>query len=126
MVGQRPLKPLIGVRIPVPQPNNYATIKDMKKQIVVIHGGDTFETHGQYMDSLRNYEINIERYKTDKDDWKKPLRKKLGDGYEVILPIMPNKTNAQFEEWKIWMGKLTPFLNDNVILIGHSLGMILG
>ena len=42
----------------------------MKKQIVVIHGGDTFETYEQYLNFLKNYEINIEKYKTDIDDWK--------------------------------------------------------
>ena len=94
----------------------------MKKQILVIHGGDTFETYEQYLNFLRKHEINIERYKTEKDDWKPWLRKELGTNYEVILPIMPNKTNAIFEEWKIWMEKLIPFLNNGVILIGHSMG----
>ena len=35
---------------------------------------------------------------------------------------MPNKENARFEEWKIWFEKMTPFLKDGVVLIGHSLG----
>lgn len=94
----------------------------MKKQIIVIHGGDTFETYDKYLTFLRNYEINIERYKTNKDDWKPWLREKLGDEYEVILPIMPNKTNAVFSEWKLWFEKLIPFLDDGVVLVGHSLG----
>ncbi len=94
----------------------------LKKQVVIIHGGDTFETYGRYLDFLRNYKIDIERYKTSKDDWKPGLRQKLGEGYEVILPAMPNKTNARFKEWKLWFGKLIPFLNDGVILMGHSLG----
>ena len=94
----------------------------MKKQILVIHGGDTFETYEEYLNFLRKYEINIERYKTEKDDWKPWLRKELGTNYEVILPTMPNKTNARFEEWKIWIEKLIPLLNDSVILIGHSMG----
>ncbi len=94
----------------------------MKKQIVVIHGGDTFATQEEYLNFLRNYEINIERYKIDKDDWKPWLREALGEEYEVILPKMPNKFNARFEEWKLWFEKLIPFLNDEVILIGHSLG----
>jgi len=94
----------------------------MKKQIVVIHGGDTFETQEEYLKFLHNYEINIERYKTGVDDWKPWLREVLEDEYEVILPTMPNKTNASFEEWKIWFEKFIPFLNDDVILIGHSLG----
>jgi len=94
----------------------------MKKQVVVIHGGDTFETYEEYLNFLRSYEIDIERYKSDKSDWKPWLRQKLGSNYEVILPIMPNKTNAQFSEWKLWFEKFIPFLHDNVILIGHSLG----
>ena len=73
----------------------------MKKQIVVISGGDTFETYGEYLDFLRNYEIDIERYKSSRTDWKPWLRGKLGNNYEVIQPIMPNKNNAQFNEWKL-------------------------
>lgn len=94
----------------------------MKKQVVVIHGGDTFENYEEYIKFLRDCKINIERYKTLKDDWKPWLRKKLGEKYEVILPIMPNKTNARFEEWKIWFEKIIPFFSDEIILIGHSLG----
>ncbi len=94
----------------------------MKKQIVIIHGGDTFETQEAYLNFLKNYEINFERYKTSNDDWKPALRQALGDDYEVILPVMPNKTNARYEEWELWFGKIVPFLNDEIILIGHSLG----
>ena len=94
----------------------------MKKQVVVIHGGDTFETYEEYLNFLRGYEIDIERYKSDKSDWKPWLRQRLGGNYEVILPTMPNKTNARFDEWEIWFEKLVPFLHDGVILVGHSLG----
>lgn len=94
----------------------------MKKQVLVISGGDTFETYKEYLDYLRNYKIDIERYKLDKHDWKPWLRQALEDNYEVILPVMPNRSNAQYKEWKIWFEKLIPFLSGGVILIGHSLG----
>lgn len=94
----------------------------MKKQIVIIHGGDTFRTNEEYLDFLKNYQIDIERYKTNKDDWKRWLRDELVGDYEVILPVMPNKTNARYEEWKLWMDKIVPLLNDEIILIGHSMG----
>ncbi len=71
----------------------------MKKQVVVIHGGDTFESYEEYLNFLRKYEIDIERYKRDLGDWKQSLRPKLGEDYEVIIPVMPNKSNAQFEEF---------------------------
>ncbi|MES3005060.1 MAG: alpha/beta hydrolase [Patescibacteria group bacterium] len=96
----------------------------MTKQIVVIHGGDTFETYDKYLEFLNDFEINLEWYKTSKNDWKPWLRERLGSEYEVILPQMPNKTNAQYEEWSLWFEKLIPFLNDEVILIGHSLGAV--
>jgi predicted alpha/beta hydrolase family esterase len=94
----------------------------MKKQIVVIHGGDSFKTYDEYITFLNNFDIDIERYKSSKNDWKPWLRERLGENYEVILPIMPNKTNAVFSEWKLWLEKIIPFLNNEVILIGHSLG----
>ena len=96
----------------------------MKKQVIVIHGGDTFETYDEYLDFLRGYKIDIERYRNGKEDWKPWLRKKLGGDYEVIQPIMPNKNNAQFSEWKLWFEKFVPFLNNEIILIGHSLGAV--
>lgn len=94
----------------------------MKKQIVVIHGGDTFETENDYLKFLNDFQIDIERYKTSKNDWKPWLREMLGEDFEVILPAMPNKTSAKFSEWKLWFEKIVPFLNEEVILIGHSLG----
>ncbi|MBX4181306.1 alpha/beta hydrolase [Candidatus Parcubacteria bacterium] len=96
----------------------------MKKQIVIIHGGGTFATYEDYLNFLRSYEINIERYKTDKDDWKPWVRRMLQENYEVITPHMPNKTNARYEEWKLWFEKFFPYINDGVILIGHSQGGI--
>jgi predicted alpha/beta hydrolase family esterase len=37
---------------------------------------------------------------------------------------MPSKRNAKYIEWKIWFEKFFPFLKDDIILIGHSLGAI--
>lgn len=94
----------------------------MKQQVLIIGGGDTFKTYEEYIDSLKSFEIDIERFKSDKTDWKPWLRKNLGEEYEVIIPQMPNKTNAQYLEWKIWFEKILNKLNKKVILIGHSLG----
>lgn len=33
---------------------------------------------------------------------------------------MPNSNNAQYIEWKIWFERLASFLDDDVILAGHS------
>ncbi len=93
----------------------------MSKQIVFIHGGDSFDSYEEYIDFLQNFEIDIERFKPRKR-WREWLINELGDDYECLTPDMPNKWNAQFSEWKLWFEKLLPFLHDGVILLGHSLG----
>lgn len=95
----------------------------MKKQVIVIHGGDTFDTYDEYLSFLRNIKIDSIDYFKGKD-WKQSLQEKLGDDFEVILLRMPNSVNARYEEWKIWFEKLFPFLTEEVILAGHSLGGI--
>jgi hypothetical protein len=92
----------------------------MKKQIVLIHGGETFETYEAYLNYLENKEVNFPPIK--KVDWKNNLEKNLGVDFEVILPEMPSKYNAKYLEWKIWFERLVPFFDKEVVLAGHSLG----
>jgi predicted alpha/beta hydrolase family esterase len=91
------------------------------KQVVAIHGGDAFATHEEYLQFLKDFKIDDPNLAKGKG-WKNTLQEALGAGYQVILPRMPNPTNAKYEEWKIWFEKYTPYLNDGVLLIGHSLG----
>ncbi|MFH1838331.1 MAG: alpha/beta hydrolase [Candidatus Kuenenbacteria bacterium] len=95
----------------------------MKKQIIVIHGGATFDTHEDYIFYLKNEEINLERLKSHKN-WKDTLATELGSDYEILTPQMPNKTNARYKEWKLWFERIVKLLNNEIILIGHSLGGI--
>lgn len=92
----------------------------MKQQVLVLHGGDTFATKEVYLNFLQNISINFK--KMTRFGWKENLRTDLGGSFEVILPAMPNKTDARYEEWVIMFEKLIPFLRDGVILVGHSLG----
>ncbi len=95
----------------------------MKKQVVVIHGGDTFDTYDDYFAFLKNFAIESLDYFLKKG-WKSGLPLALGAGYEVIAPQMPSRYNAKYSEWKVWFEKVVPFINDGVILVGHSLGGI--
>ncbi|MBN2198049.1 alpha/beta hydrolase [Candidatus Wolfebacteria bacterium] len=94
----------------------------MKKQIFVIHGGDTFITYEKYLSFLKNLQFDFERFKISKNNWKTNLPENLGDDFEVIAPRMPNSNNAKYLEWKIWFEKIIPYLEPEIILIGHSLG----
>ena len=94
----------------------------MKKQIIVIHGGDAFGAYKEYLAFLKNYEFSFEGLKTK--GWKDTLGEKIGKNFEMILPKMPNSMNAKYNEWEIMFDKLRPFLKNNLTLIGHSLGGI--
>lgn len=93
----------------------------MKKQVVIIHGGTTFDTYEEYFDYIGSYELTLE--KLTRTDWKDSLGSQLPD-FEIIYPKMPNARNARYSEWKIWFEKLLPILSANVVLVGHSLGGI--
>lgn len=92
----------------------------MKQQILVIHGGDAFATYEEYIEFLKEFEIDP--YMNRMGGWRSNLEQALGDKYEVFLPQMPNYFNVKHIEWKIWFEKYFPFLRDGVILIGHSFG----
>ncbi len=94
----------------------------MKKQIVVIHGGNAFETYEEYLQNLQTKYVSLEKLRFK--DWKRNLGEKLGEEFDVIFPQMPNSQNARYLEWKIWFERFIPLLNDTVIFIGHSLGGI--
>ncbi len=74
----------------------------MKKQAVLIHGGDTFENYEDYINFLKNFEIPDLSYFKDDKNWKGSLGEKLGEDYEVLSPSMPSKINSKYSEWKIW------------------------
>ena len=90
------------------------------KQIVIIHGGDSFSSYEEYLENLQAAEINYERLLPAKR-WKDEIIEVFKDA-EILTPTMPNSSNAQFEEWKIWFEKIIPFFQNDTRLIGHSLG----
>lgn len=94
----------------------------MKQQVVVIHGGDAFEKYEDYLAYLKSSEISLEKLKSK--GWKSNLAEDLGSDFDVILPRMPNSLNARYMEWKIWFEKIVPLLEENILLVGHSMGGI--
>ncbi len=93
----------------------------MQKTVLVIHGGDTFDSYEEYWKYLESVELTLE--KMNREDWKDQLKENLID-FEVIYPKMPNSKNARYLEWKLWFEKTLDLLEEEVVLIGHSLGGI--
>src|SRR3989338_7327182 len=70
---------------------------------------------------LKTRKVSIEEKVSWTDEF---LKKNLGNNFEIIKPKMPLKENAKYDEWKIHFERFFPFLRNNVILIGGSLGGI--
>ena len=50
------------------------------------------------------------------------LQKELGSGYDVRLPKMPLEEEAGYLEWKAEIAAALESLDEEVILVGHSVG----
>lgn len=94
----------------------------MKKQVIYIHGGDSFTKREDFLNHLKVTPIWNLPGKENTLSWKGALPKDLGEDYEVYLPSMPNKQNADYEEWVIWFERHFEYLRNDVILVGCSLG----
>lgn len=93
----------------------------MKTHVLTIGGGNSFPKREDVLEYLQEKEVDLD-YLRWGGDWKDNLQKELGDEYEVFNIKMPNRWSALYVEWKIWLEKILPLLNDNAILVGHSLG----
>lgn len=54
------------------------------------------------------------------------LRTALGDGYQVVHPLMPNEDSPDYAAWRYQITTELAALPGPVILVGHSLGASVG
>ena len=119
----------VGSKIPLLKGSEQSSGGCIKANVIFIGGGEVFETKEQYQSWLKSPESNFTQFKTNANysgkDWKSTLKSIFdSENVQFIEPIMPNKSNAQYEDWKIIFEKILPFINPNSILIGYSLGSI--
>ncbi len=95
----------------------------MKRQVILIHGGEAWGTYEEYMNFLRTTKLANPVTEQPKK-WGHSFAEKLGDNFQLITPQMPCAWNAKYDEWKIWFEKYIPYVHDGVVLIGNSLGGI--
>lgn len=91
------------------------------KQLLHIHGGEWFDSYEEYIETLKAWEIDDPREPKDLK-WRDQYEEVLGDEWLVIRPKMPSPMNAKYIEWEIWFEKYFSYLDDGVVLVGHSLG----
>jgi predicted alpha/beta hydrolase family esterase len=92
-----------------------------KTQILLIHGGMTFKNRKDYLHFLKTRPISLEKRVRWSDAY---LDKKLGKNFEIIRPLMPQKDDAKYEDWKINFERYLALIKGKFILIGNSLGGI--
>ncbi len=93
----------------------------MKKQLIYIHGGDSFSKREDFLQYLRTTEVRNPLGEAP-ERWTGTLRPLLGEEWEVYMPSMPNAKNARYDEWSIWFERFLEYIEDEVVLVGWSLG----
>lgn len=91
------------------------------KQVFVIQGGNSFNSHDSYIEDLTYSPIDYDRLKYSPRWFTQGLSLSLPE-FDVLTPSMPNRQNAVYDEWKILFEKLIPYFNKDTQIIGHSLG----
>ncbi len=93
----------------------------MKRQILFIHGGSSFDSYERYLNYLKMSSLDYERllYGPSWQDW---IATRVGSKADILSPSFPNKFNAVFDEWMVYFEKILPHLTEQVSLVGHSLG----
>lgn len=92
----------------------------MKKQVLIIRGGESFDRREDYLEYIKTIPIDLHDKKKNWRDW---IIWALSETHDVIVPLMPCKQNAEYEPWKIWFERHFDFLTEpEVSIIGHSLG----
>ncbi len=92
----------------------------MKKQIIIIRGGESFDSREKYLEYLKKVKLDPYEHKKNWRDW---IIWALSETHDVLVPLMPCKQCAEYEPWKIWFERHFDFIVDpEVIVIGHSLG----
>jgi len=90
------------------------------KQILIIHGGNSFSTYSAYLKYLKQHKLDYANLIYNQN-WRSWIAGELPT-YDVLTPTMPNSANAKFLEWSTYFEKMLSLLSSDFQLVGHSLG----
>jgi predicted alpha/beta hydrolase family esterase len=93
-----------------------------KQQVFYIHGGNAYSNYEAFINDLKTKGIWDLPGTASVKKWSSSLPDDLGEQFEVFMPQMPNKQNAKYQEWKIWFERHFEYLQNDIILVGWSLG----
>jgi len=91
------------------------------QQVLYIWWWNAYPTREAFIEELMKRDCDPFE---SKKKWKNNLWKDLWEDYQVAILDMPNKNIALYKEWKIQFEKTFEYLNDDQIIIAHSLWTI--
>ncbi|GAB4219942.1 MAG: hypothetical protein Fur009_8290 [Candidatus Microgenomates bacterium] len=103
---------------------NFKKFMLQKPFLIYIHGGTTFKKRSDYLNYLKNKEVNLEEQKKWSGEY---LEEALKSNFNLIRIKMPLKENARYKDWKIIFEKYLKLLkqkNTLTVFLGYSLGSI--
>lgn len=91
-------------------------------QVIYIHGAEIFATHEEYIKYLKQSSVKL----SSSRKWNREyLQEELEGITEFYCPNMPRgNANPYYPEWEIFFSKLLEELNENIVLVGCSIGGI--
>lgn len=98
------------------------------KTLIFIHGWESFIQEDDYQKFLVDTYIDWQRETWSPDpktSWVQEIAKKWHTGgNQVFMPVLPNKQNARYRDWKIVFEWILSMMKpeDEITLIGWSLG----
>ncbi len=90
-----------------------------KQQVLFIEGWDSKSNFKNFNDCLNKLEYDP--YKIKPKKWKNCLAVDLWEDFFLLNPNMPNRDFADYDERKIMFEKTFSYLEDDIILVWHSM-----
>ena len=91
------------------------------QQVLYIEWWNAYPNREAFIEELKKWDYDPFEVKKR---WKFTLQEGLWKDYQIGILDMPNKNIALYKEWKIQFEKTFPYLNEDQILVAHSLWTI--
>lgn len=91
------------------------------KKLLFVHGGEIWGSYDDYLQFLKAepYDPFVEKNTAIK--WNRRWTENLPE-YRTVRLEMPCKLNARYPEWKLVFESVKDAIDENTVLVGHSLG----
>ncbi len=91
------------------------------RKLLFIHGGEIWGSYKEYLSFLKQEAYDPFEAEPKVLKWSRRWDEFLPE-YNTVRLEMPNPLNAKYPEWKIEFERVVDFVDEDTVLVGHSLG----